>query len=266
METGLKGKSVIVTGGGSNIGKGIVLAFAREGSKIAVADIDEIQAQKAADKAKEMGAEAAIVVKTDVTSVNSVVAMTNAVLNAFGKIDVLVNNVGMPASATFLEESKEMLDKEININLYSTINCTKAVLPHMIQMKNGKIVNIGSEAGRAGDPVRPVYSACKGAVMSLTKAIARDVGRYGIMVNCVCPHVIVPEDPDDVGKESLFHGRNVSQLHIPSEAQKAATAGHALRRVGRPSDIAAAVVFLSSEMASYITGQSLSVNGGDSMI
>jgi 2-hydroxycyclohexanecarboxyl-CoA dehydrogenase len=266
METGLQSKVVIVTGGASNIGKGIVLAFAKEGSKIVIVDIDEAQSQKVAGKAKQLGAADTLVIKTDVTNLVEVDNMARTVLKKFGNIDVLVNNVGWPAPATFLDESREMLDKEININLYSTINCTKAILPHMREMKHGKIVNISSEAARAGDPQRPVYSACKGAVISLTKALARDMGSYGITVNCVCPHVIIPENEDDVGKGSMFHGLNVLQLHTPSEAQQAATEGHALKRVGRPADLAAAVVFLSSEAASYITGQTLSVNGGDTMI
>jgi len=266
METGLKSKVVIVTGGASNIGKGIVLAFAKEGSKIVIVDIDEAQSQKVAGKAKQLGAEDTLVVKTDVTRMDEVENMARTVLKKFGKIDVLVNNVGWPAPATFLDESKEMMDKEININLYSTINCSKAVLPHMIEKKNGRIVNIGSEAARAGDPQRPVYSACKGAVISLTKALARAVGSYGIAVNCVCPHVIVPDDADDVGEGSMFHGINIFQLRTSPEAQQAVISGHALKRVGRPAELAAAVVFLSSEAAGYITGQTLSVNGGDTMI
>ncbi len=265
METGLKNKVVIVTGGASNIGKAIVLAFAKEGSRIAIADLDDTQSKNVAEKARELGAEDTLVVKTDVTRMDEVENMTRTVLKKFGKIDVLVNNVGWPAPARFLDESREMMDKEININIYSTINCTKAVLPHMIEMKNGRIVNIGSEAARAGDPERPVYSACKGAVISLTRALARDVGSYGIAVNCVCPHVIIPENEDDVGQTSMHHGIPIFQLHTNPKARQAIVAAHALKRVGRPAELAAAVVFLSSEAASYITGQTLSVNGGDTM-
>lgn len=162
METGLKGKAIIVTGGGSNIGKGIVLAFAQEGSKIAIADIDEVQSHKVADKAKQLGAEFALVIKTDVTRNDQVEHMVMIVLEKFGKIDVLVNNVGWPSESTLIDKTEEILEKEISLNLRSTINCTKAVLPHMIKAGSGTVVNIGSEAGRSGDPQRVVYSACKG--------------------------------------------------------------------------------------------------------
>ena len=272
METGLKGKTVIVTGGGSNIGKGIVLAFAREGSKMAIVDIDEAQSHKVADKAKQLGAESALVIKTDVTRNDQVENMVRTVLDKFGKIDVLVNNVGWPADGSFMSETEAVLEKEMALNLRSTINCIQAVLPHMIKVNSGTVVNIGSEAGRSGDPQRVVYSACKGGVIALTKAIARDVGRYSITVNCVSPHCIIPEDPEnDAGEGSMFHltkgqhGKTVLPLLKSPEARQAATSGHALSRLGKPSDIGAAVVFLSSEAASYITGQTLCVNGGDSM-
>ena len=272
METGLRGKAVIVTGGASNIGKGIVLAFAREGSKIAIVDIDEAQSNRVADKAKQLGAEATLVIKADVTRTDEVESMVRTVLEKFGRVDALVNNVGWPADTTLMNETEEIQEKEIALNLRSTINCTKAVLSHMIRISNGTVVNIGSEAGRAGDPQRVVYSACKGGVIALTKAIARDVGRYGITVNCVCPHCIIPEDPEnDTGEGSMFHptkgqhGHTVMALLQSPEAQRAATSGHALSRLGKPADIGAAVVFLSSEAASFITGQTLSVNGGDSM-
>ena len=273
METGLKGKVVIVTGGASNIGKGIVLAFAKEGSKIAIADIDETQSRKVAGKAKELGAESTVVIKTDVTNTDAVENMVKTVLKEFGTIDVLVNNVGWPSDQPFLEETKEILDKEIALNLLSTINCTRAVLPHMIRAGSGSIVNISSEAGRVGDPVRVIYSACKGSVISLTKAIARDVGRHGLRVNCICPHTIMPGNfKEDIGEGSVFHpnkGQYGTDMRTRPESMdvlQKALANHAIARLGTPSEIAPAVVFLASEAASYITGQSLSVNGGDAMI
>lgn len=158
-----------------------------------------------------------------------------------------------------------MMEKEISLNLLSTINCTRAVLPNMIQRNSGRVINIGSEAGRAGDPAHAVYSACKGGVIALTKAVARDVGRYDITVNCVCPHVVRPEDSSDVGEGSLFHGRKITAIPQDAQTQHPLLAGHALRRAGRPADIGATVVFLASEAAGYITGQPISVNGGDTM-
>ena len=268
METGLKGKSVIVTGGGSNIGKGIVLAFAKEGAKVAIADIDETQSQKVAAKAKEVGAEAALTIKTDVTRSEDVQRMVGAVLNAFGRIDVLVNNAGIWNTAVFTEETDAEVDKQINVNLKGPINCAKAVLPIMIESQRGRIINIGSEAGRAGDPDKAVYSATKGAIISLTRAVARHVGKYEITVNCVCPHAIGPDNlEEDIGEGSAAYatrGRTVDAA-TREEIRKKVTQGHALSRTGKPGDIAAAVVFFASDGAGYITGQTLNVNGGDTM-
>ncbi len=268
METGLRGKSVIVTGGGSNIGRGIVLAFARDGAKVAIADIDEPQAQKVAARAKDEGAEAVLVVKTDVGRMEDIQKMVGAVLNEFGRLDVLVNNVGVWGTTSFTEEPEADVDRQIDLNLKSAINVTKTVLPHMIEAHSGRVINIGSEAGRAGDPDRAVYSATKGAIISLTRALAREMGKHEITVNCVCPHVIQPDNPDEeIGEGSgmyAFKGRTIDDA-VREEARKKATQGHALNRMGRPADIAAAVVFFASDAASYITGQTLNVNGGDTM-
>ena len=271
METGLREKTVIVTGGGSNIGRGIVLAFAREGSNIVIADKDEAQAHRTAMKAMEMGAGDTLVIGADVTCEAEVEAMMGRVLEKFGKIEVLVNNVGWPSNAAFLEEFRETLDKEIDLNFRSTIICTKAVIPCMIRGGGGRVVNIGSEAGRTGDPERAVYSACKGAVIALTKAIARDVGRHLITVNCVCPHAIMPENLyEDVGEGSMFHPekghhKGLASILGTSGLREYLTKGHALPQMGKPEDIGHAVVFLASDAARFITGQTLSVNGGDYM-
>ena len=278
METGLAGKVVIVTGGASNIGRGIVLAFAREGAKIAIADIDEEQGKKTAARALELGAAEVSVVKADVTREAEADAMVGRVLKEFGRIDVLVSNLGRPSIGSFLEQPSNVVEQQIDLNLRSTIRCAKAVLPHMVERGSGRVVNIGSEAGRSGDPHRVVYSACKGGVIALTKALAREVGSHGITVNCVCPHKILPENPlEELGEGSMFHlekgqyGRAMKPLfNLPKsqrlEAEKNMAEGNVLERMGRPSDIGPAVVFLASEAASYITGQTLSVNGGDAMI
>jgi len=278
METGLAGKVVIVTGGASNIGRGIVLAFAREGTRIAIADIDEEQGKKTAARALELGAAAVSVVKADVTREAEVKAMVSRVLKEFSRIDVLVSNLGRPAISSFLEQPSDVVEQQIDLNLRSTINCAKAVLPHMIEQRSGRVVNISSEAGRSGDPHRVVYSACKGGVIALTKALAREMGSLGITVNCVCPHKVLPENPlEELGEGSMFHpekgqyGRAMKPFFdLPKsqrlEAEKKLATGNVLERMGRPSDIGPAVVFLSSEAASYLTGLTLSVTGGDLMI
>lgn len=270
MKTGLEGKTVIVTGGASNIGRGIVLAFAEEASRIVIADVDVPQSNRVAESAALLGAGATLVLPVDVTKESQVEEMIGSALERFGKIDVLVNNVGWNAYCGFVEQSRHLIDKEIDLNLRSTLNCTKAVLPHMIQMGSGRIVNIGSESGLSGNPDDIVYSACKGGVIAFTKAVARSVGCHRITVNVVCPHAIMPLDiAESVGEKSMFHPVKGQFKGLdrakPEDLQKAATRGHALPDMGTPQDIGKAVVFLASEAAGFITGQTLSVNGGNRM-
>lgn len=262
MELGLEGKTIIVTGGGSNIGRAITLAFAREGSNIAIAEIDEGQGQKVAEQAKDLGGNA-IVVKTDVTKLADVEAMVKKALEEFKKIDVLVNNVGWDIPQLFMETSEDFWDKVIRLNYRSDLNCIKTVLPHMIEQKSGAIVSIGSDAGRVGEFRESVYSGCKAAVIGLSKAVAREVGRFGVRLNVVCPGVVVPA-PEDIGEESMWKG-GVSEVFTP-EVQERAAKGYALRRLGKAEETANAVVFLASGAANYITGQTLSVSGGYSMM
>lgn len=259
MDLGLAGKTVIVTGGGSNIGRGIVLAFAGEGANIVNADLDEKQAQKTVDDAKALGGHA-VPVKTDVTDWDSVQAMVKKTLDTFGGIDVLVNNVGWSNQVPFVGKPDDEIEKEISLNYWSVINCTRAVADHMVERKYGKIVNISSDAGRAGVPKGVTYSGTKGAVIALSKALARELGRYGININTVCPGWIVPEKEEDAGEGSFWHKR-VLDSYSPEYLQKQ-VAGCAIRRLGSPRDIANMVVFLASDCASYITGQTISVDGG----
>lgn len=262
MELGLAGKTVIVTGGGSNIGRAISLAFAKEGSNVVIADIDPAQAQKVADQAKKLGGKT-IVVKTDVTKLDEAEAMVKKTLEEFGKIDVLVNNVGWDDPKPFTDTAPDLWEKIINLNYRSDLTCIKAVLPHMIEQKRGAIVSIGSDAGRVGEFRESVYSGCKAGVIALSKAVAREVGRYGVRLNVVCPGVVVPA-AEEIGEQSMWKG-GVAEMFTPEVQQKAA-AGYPLRRLGKAEDVAKAVVFLASDAGDYITGQTLSVSGGYSMM
>jgi len=269
METGLRGRTVIVTGAASNIGRGIALAFAGEGSQVVIVDrADQEQARRTAVRAEEVGAEATLLVMADVSREDEVEAVVKQAIQKFGRVDVLVNNVGQPTEVSILEETAETVDKSLDQNLRSTIYCTKAILPHMIEQGGGTIVNISSEAGLKGDAERPVYSACKGGVISLTRAVARDVGKNHIRVNCVCPHAIIPGDVEqDVGEGSIFHPEKgqyrgwVKGIGTPQMEDYIRNL-HALKELGRASDIGDAVVFLASDRARFITGQTLAVNGG----
>jgi len=267
METGLAGKTVIVTGGGSNIARGVVLAFAPERVKVVIADIDEVQGQKVAKKATELGAQEALVVQTDVTKYDQVEAMIKKVLGSFEKIDVVVNVVGGGLGLRpFVEMPREQFEREIALNLWSVINCTQAVLPYMIEQRSGRIINFGSNAGKTGEPNTAVYSGTKGAVIAMSKAIAREVAQYGITVNAVCPWGTLPKDlVEDVGETSRWHPAK-GFMSIPPDVAAEAVKSCPVGRFANPSDIGPAVVFLASDAAGYITGQAYSVDGGVTMI
>jgi len=262
MDLGLAGKTVIVTGGGSNIGRAIFLAFASEGANVVNAEIDEAVGQKAVDEAKALGARA-ILVKTDVTNWDSVQAMVKKTLDEFKAIDVLVNNVGWTFDRLFIEKTREEWEKEIALNFWSDINCIRAVLDHMIESRAGTIISISSDAGRMGEFREAVYAGCKGGVIAMSKAIAREVGSRGIRLNVVCPG-LTPARADEYGDYSLW--KEMLPIFTPEAREKAARV-YTLRKLGKPEDIAYAVLFLASDItAGHITGQTLSVSGGYTMM
>ena len=266
MDFGLKGKTAIVTGGGSNIGRAISLTLAAEGCNVVIADIDEPQAQKVVEKCIESGGNA-IAVKTDVSDWGQVQAMVKKAIDTFGQVDVLVNNVGWIRDRLFMEKPREEWEKEIKLNFWPPMNCIRAVLDHMIERRYGHIVSIASDAGRMGEFREAVYSGCKAGVIGLTKSIAREVGRYGINLNVVCPGLIVPPE-EDIGDGSMWSRStpdSMGAIFTPEMLENAARA-YPLRRLGSAQDTANAVVFLASDAAGYITGQTLSVSGGYTMM
>ncbi len=265
MELNLAGKGVIVTGGGSNIGRAISLALAREGVHLTIAEIDEGQGKKVAAEAQKQGAASATVVPTDVTKWDSVLAMVKGVEGALGRVDVLVNNVGWTHDRLFVEKERAEWEKEIQLNLWGMINCTRAVLDGMIARKSGAIVSLGSDAGRMGEFREAVYGACKAGVIALTKSVAREVGRYGIRLNAVCPGMTIPASEEDFGGLSMWAAESNRAWSTP-EMQARIAKAYPLRRIGKPEDVAQAVVFLASDAASFITGQTLSVSGGYTMM
>lgn len=264
MDLNLAGRSVIVTGGGSNIGRAIALAFAGEGAQVAIAEIDEEQGRKVAAEAQALGARA-IVVRTDVTNREQVASMVRDVEKAFGRVDVLVNNVGWTLDRFFMDKAIEELEREVQLNLWGMIHCTRAVLEGMIARKGGAIVSTGSDAGRIGEFREGVYSACKAGVIALTKSLAREVGRHGIRLNVVCPGLTIPGSSEDVGERSMWVSEEMKFLAAPESRERIAKS-YPLRRIGKPDDVAPAVVFLASDAAGFITGQTLSVSGGYTMI
>jgi 2-hydroxycyclohexanecarboxyl-CoA dehydrogenase len=265
VDLNLAGKSVIVTGGGSNIGRAISLAFARERAHVTLAEIDASQGRKVAADARQHGAPSATLVETDVTNWESVQAMVKEVEGRLGRVDVLVNNVGWTHDRLFIEKERAEWQKEVDLNLWGMINCTRAVLDGMIARKAGAIVSLGSDAGRMGEFREGVYAACKAGVIALSKSLAREVGRHGIRLNVVCPGMTLPASDEDFGRLSMWAAEANRAWSAPDMQARIAKA-YPLRRTGRPEDVAPAVVFLASEAAGFITGQTLSVSGGYTMM
>ena len=261
---GLEGKTAIVTGGGSNIGRGIVLAFTEQGANVVIAELDEAQGAKVAKEANALGKGKVENIRTDVTEWDSVQEMVKQTLDKFGQVDILVNVVGWVRDDLFVRKPREDWEQEIARNFWSDINCTRAVLDHMIERKYGKIISIGSDAARVGQLREAVYSGCKGALISMTKSLARELGRYGINVNVICPGVVVPASRDVTTSESMWTDDMMKIFGAPEALEKIAK-GIPLGRLGTPDDIANAVLFLASDRANFITGQTISVDGGYTM-
>ena len=205
MDLELAGKTVIVTGGASHIGRAIALGFAREGANVVIADIDEGQANKVASQANTLGGGGKTIgIRTDVTDHQQVEAMVGRANDEFGRIHVLVNNVGWVLDCLFLDQPREDWEKAVNLNLWSVMNCMRAVLPHMTENGYGRVVSISSEAGRVGEYREAVYAACKAGIIGLTKSLAREMGRYGITLNSVCPALTVPSSEEEISEHSMW--------------------------------------------------------------
>ena len=245
----LRDKVAVVTGAASGIGRAIALAMGAEGARVAVLDLN---ADGAAAVAREIaGAHAWPVDVADTARVATVVA---EVVARWDTVHVLVNCAGWDTPMPFVETTPEFWDKILAINLKGPIACTHAVLPRMIAQGYGKIVSIASDAGRVGSTGEAVYSAAKGGLIAFTKTIARETARHRINVNCVCPG---PSDTPLFQKE--FAGPSPK---LAESLKRVIPWG----RLGTPEDIAPAVVFLASDDAGYITGQTISVSGGLTMV
>jgi len=244
---------VLVTGGASGIGKAVSLAFAAEGARVVVADVDSAGAKEVASKAKADGREA-LVVRMDVTDTASVRGALDRAVSMWGRIDVLANVAGWDRIVPFVETTEELWDRVIGVNFRGTLATCHAVLPLMIEAGSGTIVNTASEAGRSGSSGEAVYSGTKGAVIAFTKALAREVARHGIRVNAVAPGLT--DTPLLQGMIAEGHQKLVDAIVKATP----------LRRLARAEEVADAVLFLASGRASFITGQTLGVGGGLVMV
>jgi len=267
METGLAGRTVVVTGGNANIGRGIALAFAAEGSNVVVVARDEAQGRRVLAQAAELGAKDTLWYTADVTDRAQVVDMVAAVHERFGAIDVLVNNVGGNVDLDrFVDSDPATWERDIALNITSTLNCTHAALPRMVERSSGRIVNIGSTAGLIGDPLLAVYSAMKGAVHAFTRVLAKEVGKQGITVNAIAPYGTMPDDFErDVSIGSRWHPDGVISRMVATRSEEMVVMGRRTaleRQTAHPSEIGAAAVYLASDAAAFVTGQVLVVDGG----
>jgi len=249
----LQDKVAIITGSGGGIGRGIALKFGSLGAKVVVADLKWGGAQETVSLLEKTGAKG-LALSTDITDQAQVQDMVKTTLSTFGKLDILVNNAGWDIVEPFTKNKPDLWDKVIAINLKGPIYCTRAVLDHFMEKKYGKIVNISSDAGRVGSSGEAVYSACKGGIIAFTKTIAREMARYQINVNCVCPG---PTDTPLLAE--------ITKGETGAKIIDAMTKAVPFRRLAKPEDIAGAVAFLASDDAGFVTGQTLSVSGGLTM-
>jgi len=238
-------KVAIVTGASQGIGEAIAEELAREGAHVALVDVQKEKLEALAERFRAAGWKASARV-VDVTRLDKVVAVVEDVLRDLGRIDHLVNNAGITRDNLLLRMKEEEWDAVIGVNLKGSWNFAKAVIRPMIAARGGRIVNIASVVGLAGNPGQANYAASKAGVMGFSRALAREVASRGITVNCVAPGYIAT---------AMTEG-------LPEEIKKAFMDNIPLKRFGLPKEVATAVKFLLSDEAAYITGQVINVNGG----
>lgn len=242
----LAGKTAIVTGGSRGIGKGIVLEFAKQGANVAFTYSSSAQAAKELEAELEAFGVKAKGYQSDAASFEQSEQLVEEVLKDFGTIDILINNAGITKDTLLMRMSEADFDKVIEVNLKSVFNMTKAVQKSMLKQRSGSIINISSVVGVQGNAGQANYAASKAGMLGFTKSVALELGSRNIRCNAIAPGFIETEMTEKLNPEVVEGWRNA----IP------------LKRGGQPQDIANACVFLASDMASYITGQTLLVDGG----
>lgn len=243
----LAGKNAIVTGAASGIGRATAERFAREGANVALWDLNEQGAQRAAEELQKLGVKA-IASGVDVSNRQQVDAAVARFRAEIGPVNILVNNAGITLFKPFMETTEELWDRVMLVNLKSMLVCTQAVLPDMLAAKWGRIINISSSSAQTGSSRMTAYAASKGGVIAFSKSLAQELAPSGITVNNVPPGFV--DTP-------MLRGEGAAALDLDAVA-----ASSPMRRPGRPENIAAACAFLASDDADYITGHTLSVNGG----
>lgn len=255
MNQSVQGRVAIVTGGAAGIGGGISLGLAAAGFRVAVADLNLEAARATAEQITAAGG-TALAVQIDVTSTASVTDAVKTITAELGPVEVTVNNAGWDDFMTFLETTEEFWDRVLDINYKGALRVVQATVPGMIERRWGRVVNIGSDAGRVGSSLEAVYSGAKGGIIAFTKTLAREVATKGITANTVCPG---PTDTPALRKFADGAGDDADKVLAGM------TRAVPMRRLGEPADVAAAVAFFASDAAGYVTGQTLSVSGGLTM-
>jgi len=241
----LKDKVSIVTGGARGIGKAIALKLAKEGSNIAICDVNE-EVLQAAKKEIESTGRQALTDKVDVTNLQDVQKFTQKVLDKFGKIDILINNAGITRDGLLVRMNDADWDAVLNVNLKGTFNCAKQVAKTMMKQRAGRIINIASIIGIVGNAGQANYAASKGGVIALTKSIAKELAARNVTVNAIAPGFIQTDMTDKLPEDV----KNSIMKQIP------------LNKLGTVEDVANVALFLVSDASSYITGQVVQVDGG----
>jgi 3-oxoacyl-[acyl-carrier protein] reductase len=237
-------KVAIVTGGASGIGQATVLAFAREGAKVVIFDL-AAAGEEVAEKIRQEGGEA-LFVQTNVANADEVQAAFKTAIDTYGQIDILVNNAGITRDKLIMTMKEEDWDLVLKVNLFSTYHCSKAVIRPMMKKRYGRIINVASVVGLAGQAGQTNYAASKAGIIGFTKSLAKEVGSRNITVNAVAPGFI----------------KTVLTDVLPEEMVQASIDNTPLGRLGEVEDVAKAILFLASDDAAFITGHILTVDGG----
>jgi 2-hydroxycyclohexanecarboxyl-CoA dehydrogenase len=251
----MSNRVALVTGGGQGIGQGISKVLGGRGFRVAVADLNPETAQATARSITEAGG-TAIAVTVDVSETASVQAAVKTVTDELGPVEVAVNNAGFDEFMRFLDTTEDFWNRILDVNFKGVLRVAQAVVPGMADRGWGRVVNIGSDAGRVGSSLEAVYSGAKGGIIAFTKTLAREVATKGVTVNTVCPG---PTDTPSLRKFAGNSGQDGEKVIA------GLTRAVPMRRLASPADVAAAVAFFASDDTSYITGQTLSVSGGLTM-
>lgn len=244
----LEGKVALVTGGGSGIGRAISILFANQGAHVAVAS----RTLEHAEETARIAGNSSIALGCDVSLETDVQQAVDQTLKRYGRIDILCNNAGIGTTKNIVDVDPDEWDRVFAVNVRGVYLCTRAVLPQMLERRDGIIINVASVLGLVGVPNRAAYCASKGAVITLTKQVATDFADRGIRCNCICPGTV----------DSPWVGRLLDQTADPAAARHALEQRHPLGRLATTDEVAQAALYLASDAAAFMTGSALVMDGG----